>query len=531
MSLKSYFILAVIFLSISLISCRPQNLESPETLRLVMSAEPATLNPITATDAYASQIDNLVNDTLIDRDHDTLEFIPKLAKSWEVSSDHLRYTFYLRDDVFWHDGKPFTADDVVYSFERIQDPKVDAPHLRVYFSGAGINKIKKIDQYTVQFISDKPYFKAFSICGSLPLIPKHIYNTKTPIEENTANRHPIGLGPYKFSKWKTGKKIELLRNESYWDKKPDILKVDFYLITDSTIALQVLKKEKLDQASLRPIQWIKQTNSEKFEDSFYKLKYLLPGYNYIAWNLNTSFFSDPRVRLAMTSLVNREKLLEKLKFSLGEIVTGPFFVDSPQYNKKLKYHPYDPEKAKNLLKEAGWVDSDGDGLLDKNGKTFSFTFLYPASSKFSERLSTILKEDLKKIGIEMDIQRLEWAAFLGRIREKDFEATSLGWSTSFEGDPYQIWHSSQADIPGGSNFISYKNKEVDQIIEEARVEFNEEKRNELYHRFHEILYNEQPYTFLFANYSLVVVSKRFDNVKVHKTGLDFLEWSLKKDSP
>jgi len=228
----------------------------------------------------------------------------------------------------------------------------------------------------------------------------------------------------------------------------------------------------------------------------------------------------------MTMMVDRQRLLEKIEFGLGQVIESPFFVEAPQYDTSLKNIAYDPEKAKALLKEAGWADTDGDGILDKDGKKFSFVFLYPAASKFSERLAPILKEDLAKVGIEMTIDRMEWAVFLERIEKKNFDATALGWSTGYEDDPYQVWHSSQAKMERGSNFISFENSEADHFIESARTEFDPTLRNKLYDRFQEIIFDEQPYTFLFSTDSLVVVSKRFKNVIVHKTGLNTLEWKI-----
>lgn len=507
-----------------LASCQVGVPFSPSTLRMHFGAEPDTLNPILASDAYASRINSYVNDSLIERNRDTLEFEPKLAKSWKISPNRLQYTFYLRDDVFWHDGKPFTADDVVYSLQKIKDPDVEAPFLRVYFED--VIRVEKIDSYTVKFVYKKPYFLGLAILGGMSLIPKHVFDVETDFHHNPANRHPIGVGPYKFVEWKTNKRIVLTRNENYWDKKPVINRVEYKIVTDDTIALQVLKKEELDVSSLRPIQWVKQTGSEKFNRAFNKYKYLTPGYNYIGWNNNNPLFSDKKVRLAMTLLVDRKKLLQKLNFGLGKVVESPFFVEGDQYDHSLVTRPYNPKMAKQLLAEAGWNDHDGDGLLDKDGKKFEFTFLYPASATFTKRLAPILKEDLKKVGIEMRIERMEWAAFLNRIEKKKFDATSLGWSTGFEGDPYQVWHSSQAAMQRGSNFVSFSNKEADRLIEQAREEFSKERRNTLYKRFQKILYKEQPYTFLFANYSLVVVSERFKNVIVHKVGLDILEWEL-----
>ncbi|MBI2340302.1 MAG: hypothetical protein HYU99_08070 [Deltaproteobacteria bacterium] len=493
-------------------------------MRVGLGAEPDTLNPITSSDAYSSRILSYVNDSLIQRDNDTLEYKAMLAKSWEISDNHLMYTFVLRDDVFWHDGKKFTADDVVYSFEKIKDPKVEAPFLRVYYDD--VIRVEKLDDYRVKFVTKRPYFLGLSVCGTIPLIPKHIFDDGGDFNAHPAGRNPLGTGPYRFLEWKTNKRIVLVLNENYWGKKPAIDRMEFKIVTDDAIAIQVLKKGEIDYANMRPIQWVKQTGSQRFNEQFNKFKYLLPGFNYIGWNGKSPFFSDKRVRRAMTLMVDRQKLLEKINYGRGQVVESPFFVGGAQYNKNLKLHPHDPAQALQLLQDAGWRDGDGDGYLDKEGKKFSFTFLYPAASKFSERVAPILKEDLKKIGIEMNIEKMEWAAFLERIEKKKFDATALGWSTGFEDDPYQLWHSSQAKEEKGSNFVSFENKEADELIEKARIEFDEGERNALYYRFQEILYEEQPYTFLFASDSLVAVAGRFKNVKVHPVGLDPLEWEL-----
>jgi len=517
-------IFSIISVLIFLTACQAAPVADPTTFRQAIGAEPDTLNPLTSTDAYSSRVLDYVGDTLIERNRDTLVYEPKLAERFEISKDKLTYTFYLRKGVRWHDGQPFTADDVIYSFERIQDPKVEAPHLRVYY--ADVEKVEKLDDYTVRFITKKPYFLALSVCGTIPLIPKHLYKEGEDFNSDPIGRSPMGMGPYKFVEWKTNKHIVLERNEDYWGSKPAIKRIEFQIVGDDTVAFQLLKKGELDFGGIRPVQWVKQTDSEKFLSQYGKYRYLLPGFNYIGWNNRSPFFSDKRVRMAMTYLVDRQKLLEKINYGQGKVVESPFFQESPQYNNKLVPRQYDPAKAKELLAEAGWNDSDGDGMLDRDGKKFEFTFLYPSGSKFSERVAPILKEELKKVGIEMGIERMEWAAFLDRVQAKKFDATALGWSTGFEDDPYQIWHSSQAKEEKGSNFISFENEEADHLIEAAREEFDVTKRNALYHRFQEILYEEQPYTFLFSSYSLVVVSKKFNNVVVHKAGLNTLEWGI-----
>lgn len=526
----------ILLLLIFLTSCHHTEITDPNTLRIAIGAEPDTLNPLTASDAYSSQILDMVNDSLIERDRDTLEFKPKIASRWEIAKDHLSYIFYLRQDVHWQDGVLLTADDVVYSFQKIQDPKVEAPFLRVYY--ADVEKVEKLDNFTVKFIYKKPYFLGLSVCGSMPILPKHLFDDGSDFNSHPLARKPVGSGPYKFLEWKTGQKIVLVRNENYWGVKPAIQKIEYKIVGDDTVSLQLLKKNEIDYAPLRPIQWMRQTDSEKFNSQFQKLKYILPGFNFIGWNSLSPFFADKNVRRAMTLLIDRQKILEKINYGLGQVVESPFFVGGPQYNADLQKLLYNPKLALELLNQAGWKDTNGDGILDDGGKSrqkneeenninikrFEFTFLYPASSKFSERMAPLLKEDLAKVGIVMNIERIEWAAFLGRIEGKKFDATSLGWSAGFEDDSYQVWHSSQAKIERGSNFVSFTNAEADQLIENARTEFDTNKRNQLYYDLQKIIADQQPYTFLFSSNSLLAVSRRFDNVIVHKTGINILEW-------
>jgi len=490
-----------------------------------LSAEPATLNPITATDAYASDVNDYVYESLLKRDEKTLELVPVLAESWEISEDHLTYTFHLKKNIRWHDGHPFTAKDILFSFERIRDPKVDAAHLLSYYQD--IQNLEAPDDYTIRYHYRIPYFRALEFCGGIPIVPAHLFKETDDFNQHPIGRRPVGTGPYRFLHWDTGKEIVLVRNEEYWGEKPHLSRIVFKIITDATVSLQVLKQGGLDNMSLRPIQWVKQTQSKRFEENFQKLKYYIPSYSYIGWNVRKPLFSDRRVRQAMTMLLDRELILNKILFGLGTIVTGPFYINSPEYNRSLEPYPFDPAGAMALLKSAGWEDHDGNGVLDKDGAPFSFDFLISAGSKFGEQLATILQENLKQVGVKMEIRKLEWAVFIQKIEDRNFDACTLAWSLGWESDPFQLWHSSQAEK--GSNFVGFKNIEADQLIETARKEFNANVRRRLYHRFHEIVHEEQPYTFLFTTRALVAVSRRFQNVTVYPMGLAPREWWVPKD--
>ncbi len=513
--------IAIVLASL-LASCAMRVERDPAVIVQHLGADPSVLNPITSTDAYASDVLSYIYESLLDRDRETLKLKPMLAERWTIADDHLTYTFTLREGVKWHDGAPFTVDDVVYSFERINDPNVDAAHYRNYFRD--IKKVEKLDARTVRFTYSKPYFRALEICGSMPIVPKHLFDDGTDFNAHRLNRAPVGTGPYRFKEWVTGSRIELTRNEDYWGTKPTLSGIVYKIIPDSTVAFQLLKKGALDLSDLRAIQWERQTESARFDEMFEKYRYFMPNYSYIGWNMRRPFFEDRRVRLAMTMLVNREDILKKLLFGQGAIVTGNLYRFGPMYDERIAPWPYDPAEAKRLLDEAGWSDHDGDGWRDKDGLAFDFNFLVPAGSKFAQSIGLILREELERVGIRMNIQQLEWAAMLKILEDRSFDATSLAWSSPLEDDPYQVWHSTQA--VKGSNFIGFINPEADKILEDARREFDPDKRALLFHRFQRILHEEQPYTFLFTNPSLVAVARRFTNVVAYKIGLDPLKWGV-----
>lgn len=490
-----------------------------------LSAEPATLNPITATDAYAGSVNNYIYETLLKRDEKSLQLVPVLADRWDISADHLSYTFYLKKNIKWSDGHRFTAKDVLFSFDRIMDPKVDAAPLRGYYQD--IEKVEAPDDYTVRFHYRIPYFLALEMCGGIPIVPAHLFKKGEDFNSSPIGRLPVGTGPYKLISWKTGSEIVLVRNDDYWGEKPAIDRIIFKIITDSTVALQVLKQGGLDMMGLDPVQWARETQNNRFTANFRKLSYYQPQFSFIGWNCRRAIFSDKRVRRAMTMLVPRELILEKILFGLGAVVSAPFYINSPDYDKNIKPFPYDPKAALALLKSAGWNYPRGGFVLEKNGKPFQFEFLIPAGAKLPLQIATILKEELHEIGIEMSIQRLEWAVFLQKINDDDFDGCTLGWALGWENDPYQIWHSSQA-VKGGSNFVGFRSAEADKLIMDARQEFDPEKRRKMYYRLEEIIHDEQPYTFLFTTKALVTVSKRFQNVVVYPMGLAPLYWWVPK---
>lgn len=494
--------------------------------------EPRTLNPISvensieARDIYSR---NIIEPLFYyDLDYDGVKLVSVLAESMEVSEEKLEITVVLKKNIWFSDGVPVTADDVIFTYETMMNPEVDAADLRNYYNN--VKEVVKIDDKTVKFILKELYWQTVESVGVFDVLPRHIYKFSDPKQFNARRSNPMGSGPYIFDKWDVGQQVILRRNDNYWGKKPKLNRLVFKFISNSSAALQALRSHDIDTLEPSSEQFFELSNDEQFKKDFYTLSYWRPshGYSYIGWNQTREFFKDRRVRLAMTHAINRPAIVEYIQKGYGKIVTGPFYIYGKQSDPNIKPWPFDLERAKQLLDEAGWRDTDGDGIRDKDGLPFRFKLSYPSGNETYERIIKMLKDDAAKIGVDMIPDPVEWSIFLDRMNRRVFDAASSGWGGTIESDPYQLFHSSQ--IKGrGNNYVGFDNAEADSIIEQARRTLNPEKRYELYHRLHRIIHEEQPYTFLVTRPTYTLLDKRFENVKVHKLGIDFLEWYVPKD--
>jgi peptide/nickel transport system substrate-binding protein len=534
-------------------------------------SDPENLNPLTSNDAASSRILSDIFESLLTRHPQTLELRPHLAVARpQISDDKLTYTFTLRRDAHFQDGKPLTGHDVLFTLQAIKNPWVNAPFRRVYFQS--IVQAELLDDYTIRFIAKEPYFRNETILGGMvDILPRHYYdpdgllapitiqdfNTMaTPAVDTVQaalverakqfaerfnkdfSRNPMGSGPYKFAGWKTGQEVVLERDPNYWGTgKADIDQTHIdrqvrRVFNNMDAALVALKAGDLDSMSLQPLQHLRQTSGGRFDKQFAKHLYFSPSYSWVGWNNAHPIFSDRRVRQAMTYLTNRQQMVKTILFDLGEVVDGPVYLFRPEYDKTLFSHPYDPQKALQLLGEAGWRDTDGDGILDKSiegQKTpFRFEIKFNSGNDIRKSVALTLQDELKKHGIDASVRQLDWTIFLDDVRNHKFDAVILGWAMPLdEPDDYQVWHSSQADNKG-SNVVSFKHARVDALLEENRRTFDAQKRIEIYREFQQILNAEQPYTFLFIQKAIVALDKRFHNVTIYPGGLRPIEWWVPK---
>ncbi|HKC61243.1 MAG TPA: peptide-binding protein [Myxococcales bacterium] len=437
--------------------------------------------------------------------HPDYSLKPALATDWNISPDQLTYTFHLRRGVKWHDGAPFSGRDVVATLRKIQDPSVRAMHLRNNFEDLADISTAPGDDFTVIAHYRKPYFLAFRALATLSIYPAHLLETAGDMMHSPMHRAPVGTGPFRFEEWKSGDRISFVRNDQYWGRKAHLDRVVYRIVPDSAVAFQLLKRGEFDlYLQLQPQQWARDLEAAGLKASLYRIKFFNPNYNWIGWNEERPYFSDPRVRQAMNYVIDTEGIRNSFLLGLDRPTTCIFYLESSACDRSLVPRPYDPAQAARLLDEAGWRDHDGDGLRDKDGVPFRFTFLMNSDSVFLAKLAPYLQQELRKLGVEMEIRKVDWALFVQLVGEHRFDAMSLRWGNSdVVQDPYEIWHSSQAK--DGSNFVSFKNAEADALIEQARATLDDARRNELYRKLGRLLYEEAPYTFLYNRPSLDAV--------------------------
>ncbi len=505
------------------------------------SARPTNLNIITSKDHAAAVIlsdSGLVYETLLERDGRTLEFKGLLAESWSVADDRLSVTFRIRPEARYSDGVPVTARDFVFAYRATMIPTMDCQRTQTYLLDC--DGVDALDDHTVRFRWKKKYFKILEVAGSLPAVPRHLLDPDNLIDTDPAklaerinawdpplkSPPPVASGPYLLESWdKPGNRVILTRNERYWGALPPLQQIIFRIITSDTTALQALKAGELDYMTLTSEQWTNQTVDPSFLERFHKLKYLRAdgGYSFIGWNNRRPPFDDRRVRQAMSCCMPREKIVEKLLYNLRELANGPFSPLGRQANPDIGQWPFDPEKARALLAEAGFRDTDGDGILDRDGRPFEFEMSIPAGLQIYTQIMSLFQDELSRIGVHMRIEPYEWSVYVDKLDNRAFDACSLSWIGSVEQDPYQIWHSSSYENKG-SNHVGYSNPEVDRLILEAREEFDEDRRNAICHRIHAIIFEDQPYTFMLTGPRLEAVSRRIQNAEPGKLGMDFRDW-------
>ncbi|AFC31605.1 oligopeptide ABC transporter oligopeptide-binding protein [Paenibacillus mucilaginosus 3016] len=458
-------------------------------------SDPQGFSDLWATTTTSSEINDLVTSSLYH--YSTKQDLdPDLAVGQPTfSEDKKEMTVKIRTDAKYTDGQPVTADDVVFTYNVALSPDYKGPRKGVFEQLA---KVEKVDEATIKFTFKQP-FASFIDLMAYNILPKHILG-ETPVKDMDKApfiKQPVGSGPYKLEEWKQGQYLRLVRNENYYGGKPAVEKVTVKIIPDANSIMAQLQTGEVN-ASTVPAdnlavieQYAKTSGKIKLQKGIKSSTYL-----YVAWNLTNPLFQDKKVRQALTMAIDRQGIVDGVQEGQGVIVHSQTPPTYWSYTENVPKFPFDAEKAKAMLAEAGWKDSDGDTILDKDGKKFEFEMQVNQGNKVREKAVTVIQQQLKKIGISVQPRVVEGSAFSKNFQSKQFESIFYGWNISGDPNPKGIWHS--AEIEHGLNNVTYKNPEVDKLIDEDLQTFDTNKRKELLGKIDALIAEDQPYTFLYS---------------------------------
>lgn len=473
----------------------PAAQSSKDTAIFPIIANPSTLNPILIASTAELQVATTIHDSLVRLDPVTFEPKPQLAESWSVSEDGLVWTFTLRAGVKWHDGTEFTADDVKFTTDKMLDPAVNSARGRQF---ALITETRVVDPLTVEFVLASPWAALpVIIAGRWTAAPKHILENVDLATDTTYSQAPVGVGPFKFVEWVPSDHVSLEANPDYFLGAPKIPKIVFKVLPDSNVQIVQLRNGEIDaipffaDASISAVQGQSGLVVDQGWGSIWYAVHL---------NMNrANLFGDQKVRQALSYAIDRDALIQNLLQGVGQVATGPIIPAIEwAYNPNVKTYPYEPETAKQLLRDAGWAEVDGG--WEKEGTRLAFKLSSFRGNATVEQATVLVQQYFADIGVEAEIEILEFGTFVTEVRDNRTAEGYYSFISYMTPEPepdgnYAYFHSSNAER--GSNFTAYNNPEVDQLLDAGRAESDQAARQASYFRLQEILAEDMTRIFLF----------------------------------
>ncbi len=591
---RSFGILcALLLLQLTSAGCKRGGDEQLSTTNRVVEhvlSDMQGLNPFNTTGANETYIEEMIFERLLRIDPATMEYsIPWLAESLPIeSADHMQFDFSIRKDVKFADGTPLTGHDVIFSLKALKNPfNIESAQKRVYVDNIHSAELIDGDPYKVRFTLWKPYFlvKQAAFGDVLYIIPKHLYDPQgltdkyswddigAIVEKGNAEeldsaklantranpamaqfaewfvkpeltrdpKYIQGTGPYMLESWTTNDNLRLKRNPSYvnhWgeigEAHPDNL--IYKVISDWNASMTALKSRNIDLMGFIPPSNFIQLDTTKIK-GIAKSSISLPAFAVIGWNQKNPLFADAKVRWALAHLIDRPTIIKTVLHGLARVTQTPVHYEKKEHNADLPEIKYDPALAMAMLDSLGWKDHDGDGVRDKkiNGTTvpFRFTFLVNSGNETRKQILLIIAESFRKAGMVADVQTIEWAVFLDRLRDQKFDARYGSWQQDpFESDNMQLYHSSQAKNRG-SNYDAYMSPRADKLLEDIRSEMDDTKRIAMQKELQKVFYEEQANTFLWVPDNPVGWVNRFDNITWHsvRPGFNMAHWKIRGATP
>jgi len=486
--------------------------------------EPSNLIPPLASDASSHEVADLIYVGLLKYDKN-INLVPLAAESFEILEDGRLLRFTLKKGIRWTDGKPLTARDVEFTYRLMIDPKTPTAYAEDFLA---VKEFKLTGEYSFEVRYDKPFARALVTWASA-ILPRHLLEGQDLLKTPLA-RQPVGAGPYMLKSWTAGDRLVLVANPDYFEGRAFIDEVVMRVVPDQTTQFMELKSGNLDEINLSPQQYLYQTDAKGWAANYRKFQYVASAYTYMGFNLKSRLFSDVRVRRAINHALNKDEIVRGVLSGLGQAANGPYKPGTWAYDAKIPANEYDPALARRLLAEAGWTRRTPHGpLMDKDGQSFAFTILTNQGNSQRIKAAIIVQSRLAALGIKVEIRTVEWAAFVKEFVDKGrFDAIILGWNIVQDPDLFDVWHSSKA-VPGGLNFVGYKNPELDELLERGRRLLDQKKRKPIYDRVQEILHEDQPYCFLYVPMALPMVHARVQGIEPAPAGIayNFIRWWIK----
>jgi len=488
-----------------------------DTLHLSISASPSRINPLLATDSASSEVAKWVFDGLVKFDTNG-EIVPDLAKSFHFKDD-TTLIFELKQGVKWHDGKPFGADDVVFTFELINSPKLISPYKDDFQLVASV---VAINEHTIEIKYKQPYFKALSI-WMIGILPKHLWEHEDDPMTSPLNKMAIGTGPYMMTKpFEPNERIALVANSDYLPHKPHLQRILLHSISDEMTQFITLKAGKLDIGGLNALQVSRQID-DSFKEQYQLIEQPSNSYTYLGFNLENPKFANPLIREAISLAIDKQALIDLLFFGHAQICHGPFMPQTHAYPENITQDLYNPQKAREILSDLGYT-KESPFVFELTTNTGNDTRTYAAQ---------IIQHQLAQVGIEMKIRTMEWQAFLNTVvLPRRFEAVLLGWNLSLIPDAKSIWHSSSIK-EGGFNLVSYANPTVDRLIDEAQGMVSQEDFGRHYQEIFHLITQDRPYIFLYIPNSITAVKREIQGVEPSIIGImhNQINWRKEEITP
>ena len=483
------------------IACGPGRERKGNVLVELIPASPV-LNPLMAKDNLSNRVIDKIFDGLLEFDGE-LNLVGELAESFQLSEDYCQITFRLRDDLWWHDGKQVTAADALFTFQLLVDEETP------FILNEGFKKIKKaevVDKLTFRVTYDEPYAAALND-WTFPILPSHL--PRDSFFTARFGEKPIGGGPYIFESFKEDEEIVLRSNPRYYKGAPRIEKLIMKIRPDATFNYESIAVKK--EADLAEIGFFKMKSLLKegveVSQKVNLLQYRAPNFTFLAFNLHDELLADLRVRQAISYAIDKSSLVEHVLEGYGEVCHSPYLWEAWSNPEVVKYE-LNPSKAEELLTEAGWR-LGADGYMSRKGRKLSLVLTTNTGSTVRLQSAQIIQEQLKKVGIELKLNLLEPTTFNDFLVNKRFQLALLGFICGVNpDDQYFYWHSK-----GGLNIFSFKNDELDRLMEASGRTLDQRKRREYHFRIQRLLTEELPMLLLFVRYGIVGVSKRIKGIE------------------